>query len=38
MKTYAKKLGEAKNLSYIYGINKIDNINKTKPTWQRKLE
>ena len=25
-KTYAKRLGEAKNISYIYGINKVNNI------------
>jgi len=28
LKTYAKKLGEAKYLSYIYGVNKdIYNVN-----------
>ena len=31
MKTYAKKLGEAKYLSYIYGINKVNNIKIKKP-------
>jgi len=27
---YARMLGEARYFSYIYGINKIDNINKNQ--------